>query len=158
MKEEPNLQEMVETLRAFLITSDGLWFTKVEEKHGFEHALELDIEVWTTFATLASRKILEKLNISSRDAEAIARTVSVKWRAVGWEFQEVSTSEKEAVIRVTKCPWREAMVRAGREKLAPRICDEVCTKIYEAWAASINPRARVEKKKTKAFCEFVFSV
>ena len=158
MKKELSLQEMVEALRAFLITSDGLWFTKVEEKHGFEHALELDIEVWTTFATLASRKILEIFNISSRDAEAIAKTVSVRWRAEGWVFQEVSTSEKEAVLRVTKCPWREAMVKAGREKLVPRVCDEVCTKIYEAWATSINPRARVRKKKTEGFCEFVFSV
>ena len=34
---------------------DGLWFMKVEEKYGFDVALDIDNEVWKVFAKMQAR-------------------------------------------------------------------------------------------------------
>ncbi|MCJ7722279.1 DUF6125 family protein, partial [Candidatus Bathyarchaeota archaeon] len=44
---------------------DGLWFMKVEEKYGFDAALELDNEVWKVMAKIQARKIKSFLGLKN---------------------------------------------------------------------------------------------
>ncbi len=39
-------QQAAEYFHRSFTAVDGLWFMKVEEKHGFDAALEIDNEVW----------------------------------------------------------------------------------------------------------------
>ena len=42
--------------RSFSVV-DGLWFMKIEERYGFEAALDIDSEVWKVVPKIQARKL-----------------------------------------------------------------------------------------------------
>lgn len=50
-------QQVAEYFRRSYKAVDGLWFMKIEEKHGFDAALELDNEVWKVMPNIQTRMI-----------------------------------------------------------------------------------------------------
>ena len=50
-------QQVAEYFSRSYKTVDGLWFMKVEEKHGFDAALELDNEIWKVMPKIQARMI-----------------------------------------------------------------------------------------------------
>ena len=56
---DPNI--LVEYLRRSYFVVDGLWFVKTEETSSFDHALDLDEEVWRILAKIQTRKARELL-------------------------------------------------------------------------------------------------
>ena len=45
-------QQATEYFHRSFTAVDGLWFMKVEEKHGFDATLEIDNEVWKALARI----------------------------------------------------------------------------------------------------------
>ena len=49
-------QQATEYFHRSFTAVDGLWFMKVEEKHGFEAALEIDNEVWEVLPRIRAQE------------------------------------------------------------------------------------------------------
>ncbi len=54
-------KEISEYLHRCYTAADGLWFVKVEEKYGFDSALDIDKEVWKVIPKIQSRFLKNKL-------------------------------------------------------------------------------------------------
>ena len=51
-------REQMDELRLGALTAiDGLWFIAVESRHGFDDALELDLEVWKQYGVVILKRI-----------------------------------------------------------------------------------------------------
>ena len=55
-------QQIAEYFHRSFTAADGLWFVKVEEKYGFDAALEIDNEVWKVLPKIQARKMKSLLN------------------------------------------------------------------------------------------------
>jgi len=55
--------------------ADGLWFMKVEEKYGFDAALDIDNEVWKVLPKIQPRMLKPMVKTEGMDAllESVAR-------------------------------------------------------------------------------------
>ncbi len=49
-------QQVAECFHRSFTAVDGLWFMKVEEKHGFEATLEIDYEVWKVLPRIRAQE------------------------------------------------------------------------------------------------------
>ena len=58
-------EQKAEYFRRSYTAVDGLWFMKVEEKRGFEEALQLDEAVWKVLPKIQARTIKAMLNLCS---------------------------------------------------------------------------------------------
>ena len=54
-------KETAEYLYRCYTAVDGLWFVKVEEKYGFDSALDIDKEVWKIMPKIQSRFLKNSL-------------------------------------------------------------------------------------------------
>ncbi|MEN6545325.1 MAG: DUF6125 family protein, partial [Armatimonadia bacterium] len=119
-------QEIIAMLRRSYLAVDGLWFVMCEQRSGFEAALELDAEVWKVMSKLQARKAREVLGLPGNSLEELARGLGLKFTAEGHEF-EVRLEPERLEMKVVKCPWREALVKAERLHLAEDIARHICT-------------------------------
>ncbi len=71
---------------------DGLWFMKVEEKHGFDAALELDNEVWKVMPKIQARMIQSFLGLEN-GSEALLESLVTKLELEGFKFKAEKTAE-----------------------------------------------------------------
>jgi len=117
---------------------DGLWFMKIEEKYGFETALEIDREIWKVVPkiqarTLKSMKGLENGSISLQDA------LETKLTLEDYTFEtEKIGSDGGFQIKISTCPWHELMVKSGRKHLSEKIGRAICSKEYQIWASEFD--------------------
>ena len=79
-------KEIAEYLHRCYTTADGLWFVKVEEKYGFDIALDIDKEVWKIMPKIQSRFLKNKLR-KDRGLDALLECFSVKLKLDGFEFK-----------------------------------------------------------------------
>ena len=68
---------------------DGLWFMKVEEKYGFDAALDLDNEVWKVMPKIQARRIKSFLGLKN-GSDALFEGLVTKLELEGFKF----TAEK----------------------------------------------------------------
>ena len=60
-----SLQQVADYFNRSYKAVDGLWFMKVEEKYGFDSALELDNEVWKVMPKIQARMIKSFLGLEN---------------------------------------------------------------------------------------------
>jgi hypothetical protein len=117
---------------------DGLWFVKTEESRGFENALESDREVWKVMPKIQARLLKEMLQVGEGMA-ALQSCLQAKLEAEEYVFE---TSLKDAgrclEVKISRCPWHDAMVKAGREKLSGKIGRVICKTEYQTWASEFG--------------------
>lgn len=116
---------------------DGLWFVKCEQRLGFEAALALDDEVWQVMPKLQARRARELLGLSGNTLAELGQALGLKLTAEGHEFR-VQQAEQRLEVRITKCPWREALAKAGRLSLAEQIASHICANECRGWAAEFG--------------------
>ena len=58
-------QQIIEYFRRCYQAVDGLWFMKVEEKSGFDPALDVDHEVWKVMPKIQARMIKSMLKLNN---------------------------------------------------------------------------------------------
>ena len=124
--------QKLEFLRRSYTAIDGLWFLKIEERHGFEAALEIDREVWKVFPKVQAR-LLKSMTGQTDGLDALIDCFSARLELENFTFHTEKSADGVKVI-IEKCPWYEIMVKSGREKLSGRIGDVICQAECETWA------------------------
>jgi hypothetical protein len=128
---------------------DGLWFMKVEEKHGFDIALQIDREVWKVMPKIQARMIKSMLKIDTGEA-ALRESLETKLALEGFKFK-VEQGETGFRIQVSDCPWHNLIVKSGREKFSEKVGTAICGMEYSVWASEFdeNVQFRLSAQKCK---------
>src|SRR5665811_2005438 len=131
-----NSNQVKEYLQNSYAKADGLWFLKIEERFGFEKALEIDLEVWKVMPKIQARYLksvpvikeiadgfdmfFECLKIKMKLDNFITKTTRSKQKK---SANHSSDLEENNVITVTvnNCPWHNLMIKSGRENLSEKI-------------------------------------
>jgi hypothetical protein len=117
---------------------DGLWYMKVEEKYGYDAALDIDNDVWKVLPKIQAR-LLKSTGKIENGMEALFECLTTKLILDGFKF-ETEKTENDSGFRVIidSCPWYDLMVKSGREHLAGNVGTRICNTEYSAWASEFN--------------------
>jgi hypothetical protein len=128
---------------------DGLWFMKVEEKYGFDIALNIDKEVWKVMPKIQARMIKSMLKIDAGEA-ALRKSLETKLALEGFKFK-VEQGENGFKLRVSDCPWHNLIVKSEREKFSEKVGTAICGVEYSVWASEFdeNVQFRLSAQKCK---------
>jgi hypothetical protein len=121
---------------------DGLWFMKVEEKYGFDMALDIDDEVWKVLPKIQAR-LLKSMGNLGDGLEALGECLTTRLALEGFAF-EMEQNNSELLVTITDCPWHNAMIKSAREHLSERVGSRICTTEYQVLASEFGERIRFE--------------
>lgn len=159
-KESYSDQCLAQFLKRSYAAVDGLWFVKVEETSGFEHALELDRQVWAVMAKIQARKARELLGVDDNTPADLARCVGLKFLGDGQDA-DISHTNGGVRVRLPACMWFDVMQRAGREDVARRIGEVICPTEMAVWAQEFGGGYEVNIPRRLCAgcecCEIVFT-
>ena len=141
--------------------ADGLWFMKIEDKDGFDVALEIDNEVWKIMPKIQAR-MLKPLVKTENAMEALMECVTTRLRLEGFGHQAENTENNSSFkIIVNRCPWRDLIVKSGRGNLSEKIGTTICNTVYSAWASEFDNNITFELQRQMCqgseTCMFRFS-
>lgn len=123
---------------------DGLWFMKVEEKYGFDAALQIDERVWQVMPKIQSRMI-KAIAGSTEGIEALLECFAAKLSLDGYSFRvERGGGGGGFAVLVERCPWHELMKKSGREGLSGRVGSTICGTEYRIWAGEFGDDIKFE--------------
>jgi hypothetical protein len=125
-------KDAVEYLHRCYTSVDGLWFVKVEEKYGFDTALDIDEEVWKIVPKIQARFLKKKLK-KDRGLDALFECFSAKLKLDGFKFKTKKTDIKLKII-ISSCPWHNIMIKSGRTGLSEKVGSRICNAEYGVWA------------------------
>jgi len=139
---ELNDKQVAEFYRRSYTTADGLWFMKVENKYGFDAALDIDNEVWKVLPKIQAR-MLKSMMAKGDGVEALFECLVTKLTLDGFKFTtEHDTGKRGFRLIIEKCPWHDLMVKSGRENLSGQVGTVVCNAEYSVWAAEFDDKIR----------------
>jgi hypothetical protein len=115
---------------------DGLWFMKVEEKHGLEAALEADYQVWKVLPKIQARMLKSMLN-ADQGIDALRECLTTRLSLEEFEFATQKNTDGFSIF-VNRCPWHDQMVKSGREHLSATVGRRICGTEYPVWAAEFG--------------------
>lgn len=120
---------------------DGLWFMKLEERFGFDTALEIDVAVWQVMPKIQARKLKELTGLQS-GLDALHDCLAAKLRIEGFAFTARRGPDGASLeIVIEQCPWRGMLEKSGRGHLAGTIGERICTTEYGVWAREFGGEA-----------------
>ena len=130
-------------LRCFT-SVDGMWFMKVEEKYGFDTALEIDNEVWKVMPKIQAR-MLKSLGKLGDGIDALFDCITFKLRVEGFIFQtEKIENPRGFRVIIKKCPWLDLLVNSNRENIAEKVGTVICNPDGSAWASEFGDNIKFE--------------
>ena len=125
---------------------DGLWFMKVEEKYGFDTALDIDNEVWKILPKIQAR-ILKSMAGAKSGMEGLLECLKSKLNLEGFVFRAERTRDGVGLrITLSRCPWHDLMVKSGREELSGKVGTLICNTEYSVWASEFGANIQFELK------------
>jgi predicted ArsR family transcriptional regulator len=141
---------------------DGLWFMKVEDKYGFDTALDLDDEVWQVMPKIQARKLKSMANLED-GLDALRECLTAKLVLDGFGFtSEQSNDNGTLKITLSECPWHNIMVKSKREHLSEKVGTRICNTEYSVWAAEFGNTIEFQLQdqicKGQKCCTLVFKV
>jgi hypothetical protein len=142
-------KQIIEYFHRSYKAADGLWFMKVEEKHGFNAALEVDKEVWKVMPKIQARMIKSMLG-KSEGGNALLESLKTKLTLEGFKFK-VEQKPNGFQIQITDCPWHNLMVKSGREEYSEKVGTAICNVEYSVWASEFdeNMHFKLQTQKCK---------
>jgi hypothetical protein len=154
-------KQVAEFYRHSYTTVDGLWFMKVEEKYGFDAALEIDNEVWKVVPKIQGR-MLKSMRTRGNGIQALFECLVAKLTLDGFTFDtDRSPSGSNFRVIIKRCPWHDLMVKSGREYLSGRVGNVICNTEYSVWASEFGADIRFELQRQLCegldTCEMWFS-
>lgn len=141
-------REQLDRLRLGALTAiDGLWFLALEERYGFDEALNMDLEVWKSYGVILLKRMARMVNVPLASGEApglpavkfFLETIS---RVDGTEYTSEIRGDGTLEFRVRRCSWWENLKKAGREKTVP--CEMIDNTIFGHWLKAIDPSLEME--------------
>ncbi|MBN1245601.1 L-2-amino-thiazoline-4-carboxylic acid hydrolase [Candidatus Bathyarchaeota archaeon] len=152
-------QQIIEFFKRSYKASDGLWFMKVEEKYGFNAALEIDKEVWKVMPKIQARMIKAMLRKSEGEA-ALLKSLTTKLTLEDFKFK-VEQKENGFQIQISDCPWHNLMVKSVREKYSEKVGTAICNIEYSVWTSEFDENTqftlRTQKCKGSKHCLLTFN-
>jgi hypothetical protein len=144
---ELNSEQIIEYFKCSYTAVDGLWFVKLEEKYGFDTALEIDQEVWKAFPKIQAR-FLKSAGKLGNGMDALLECLATKLNLEGFKFRaEKSYSQRGFQISISDCPWHNLMLKSGRDKLSGKIGTIICNTEYSIWASEFGDNIKFELKE-----------
>ena len=158
---ELNHKQAAEFYYRSYTTVDGLWFMKVEEKYGFDTALEIDKEVWKVLPKIQAR-MLKSMGKTGNGMEALVECFTTKLTLDGFTFRiEKTRNDRGFRVIINRCPWHSLMVKSGRENLSEKVGTLICNTEYSTWASEFGDNICFELQdqicKGSEFCILQFS-
>jgi hypothetical protein len=129
-------EQKTEYFRRSYTAVDGLWFMKVEERTGFERALEIDEAVWEVLPKIQARTLKAMMNLPTGLA-GLEEALSARLALEGFEF-EIERRDEGIEVLVKICPWHQIMIKSGRAALSERVSDVICRVENETWAREFS--------------------
>ena len=134
---------------------------KVEEKYGFDTALETDNEVWKVMPKIQARMLKSMLRVES-GLEALCECFTTKLALDGFVFKTEKIGKGDGFrIIIDGCPWHDLMVKSGRGHLSEKVGNRICNTEYSAWASEFGDDICFELQsqicKGSEFCILQFS-
>lgn len=131
-------KETVEYLLRCYMAVDGLWFLKLEEKYGFDAALEIDKDVWRVMPKIQAR-VLKSLGKAGNGLEGLFDCFTTKLAVEGTRFQTEKTGNPRGFrIIIERCPWFDSLEKSGRGHITEKIGANICAALFPAWAAQFG--------------------
>lgn len=126
---------------------DGLWFMKLEERYGFETALELDNEVWKVFPKIQARFLKAAVGLDD-GLEALLECLSTKLILEDFKFSVTTFDSPSGFeVAISDCPWHNKMLNSGRQELSGKVGTLICNTEYAVWASEFGDNIRFELKE-----------
>ncbi len=137
-------EQIAEYFQRSYTVVDGLWFMKVEEKYGFDAALDIDNEVWKVCPKIQAR-LLKSLGQTGDGIEALYECLATKLALEKFKFKAEKTGNSgDFKITINECPWHNLMIKSGRENLSSKVGTLVCNTEYPVWASEFGEDIRFE--------------
>jgi hypothetical protein len=130
-------QQKAEYFHRSYTAVDGLWFMKMEERYGFDAALDVDVEVWKVMPKIQARKLKSLTGLES-GMEALCECFTTKLTIEGFDFQ-ASRDDDGVTISMACCPWYDLLARSNRQHLAGKIGHCICDTEHAVWATEFGP-------------------
>ena len=141
---EFNDKQTTEYLHRCFTAVDGLWFMKLEEKYGFDAALEIDNEVWKVMPKIQARMLKSMCKLGD-GIEALLDCFTFKLKVEGYTFKtETIRNRRGFRIIIDKCPWLDLLLKSGRENVAEKVGTTICNTDGSAWAAEFGDNIKFE--------------
>ncbi len=141
--EELSDKDIVQYFRRSYTAVDGLWFMKVEDRRGFDEALEVDSEVWKVLPKIQVRT-LKAMTRLEQGLHALFRCFTTKLTLEEYVFTTAWEGENVFKVMISRCPWYDMMLRSGREELAGKIGAKICKTEYAVWANEFDRESTLE--------------
>ncbi|MFC1974626.1 DUF6125 family protein [Chloroflexota bacterium] len=157
------VEKLVELFSRSAYTLDGLWFTLLEERYGYDVALDIDIEVWRKFSLIHGKRLLQTFTINEDNPlQAIVRLLRVDPFMFIYKPQIVVLTDSKAVLRCTDCPPQKARIKDGRGEFS---CKPVGTALLNSYTAAVDPRIKLsclvcppDAHPPEYWCEWQFEI
>jgi len=134
--------KLLEVCSRSFTTVDGLWFLAVEQKYGFDAALELDLEVWRRFSRVHGRRLLKSFAIKEDSPiRTLVKLLQADPIMSIYRPEVVTLTDNKAVFRCVECPTQIARIRDGKGVFPGQ---RVCSAMYTAYAELIDPRIKTD--------------
>jgi len=129
-------EQIAEYFRRSYTAADGLWFMKVEDKFGFDAALEVDDQVWGVLPKIQARTLKTMMDLDN-GMDGLYRSVTVRLGLEGFEFEAVRNGQG-FIIFIRRCPWHDIMVKSGRAHLSEKVSSRICREENKVWATEFG--------------------
>ena len=137
-------EQVVEYFKRSYTAVDGLWFMKVEEKYGFDTALDIDDEVWKVMAKIQARK-LKFMGGPTGGLYGLQECLTTKLTLDGFTFEAEQSDDTNSLrITLSECPWHNVMIKSEREHLSGKVGTRICTSEYKVWGAEFGDHITFE--------------
>lgn len=131
-------KQVADFFRRCYAAVDGLWCMKVEDRYGFEAALEVDNDVWKVFPKIQARKLKELTKLSSGIAD-LRDCFTTKLSLEGYSYTVENIDDRDGFqITIDRCPWHNIMVDSAREELSARVGSTICSNEYSVWTTEFG--------------------
>ena len=135
-------ERALEYFKRSFFAVDGLWFMMIEEATSFDKALEIDKKVWRVMPKIQCKKLREIYDLQGNTLRDLAKAVTIKLSLEGYKADIEDAGEDRAIIKINECPWYNIMKKSGREKLAARVGEKICSVEYQGWAECFDKKIR----------------
>ncbi|MFC1970812.1 DUF6125 family protein [Chloroflexota bacterium] len=139
-----NNKQITEYLLRCYTALDGLWFVNLEEKCGFDTAMDIDYAVWKAMPKIQARMLKSMVN-PRNGIEALFDCLTTMLTLEGYTFNTEKTENPHGFrIIIGKCPWFDLLVKAGREDVAEKVGANICSNHYAVWASEFGDNIKFE--------------
>jgi hypothetical protein len=134
------LVELINTYGRLSLVLDSLWFLAIEERVGFDVALDLDVQVWKKYGLREAKLLKKVLSISEPNLSQVKNTLLTSPFSCTLDYQTKIDGDG-ILLSVANCLPQKARVRDGRGEFP---CKQVGIAYYGEFFKELNPNLQVK--------------